>query len=180
MASEASSSSSSLPSPTQRRVAAAEVWKDISLNSLNNRDTPSKPDPLFLRCFLISCSDARPASDSADAGNAYTNELEKEVDHLLKENRRLKMKYEEFGSGVGEGGGPRERVVVGKVFGEFTSSGGAYGGLSEAHAKVHEVGGKQLEAVVEAVTGWITVLGPSLEVGPRVSSADNTGWSMSC
>ncbi|XP_042456107.1 bZIP transcription factor 27-like isoform X2 [Zingiber officinale] len=122
MASEASSSSSSLPSPTQRRVAAAEVWKDISLNSLNNRDTPSKPDPLFLRCFLISCSDARPASDSADAGNvsaavdprkermiknresaarsrarkqAYTNELEKEVDHLLKENRRLKMKYEE-------------------------------------------------------------------------------------
>ncbi|XP_042461355.1 bZIP transcription factor 27-like [Zingiber officinale] len=123
MASEASSSSSSLPSPTQRRVAAAEVWKDISLNSLNNRDTPSTPDPLFLRCFLISCSDARPASDSTDAGNvsaavdprkermiknresaarsrarkqAYTNELEKEVDHLLKENRRLKIKYEEL------------------------------------------------------------------------------------
>ncbi|KAG6523455.1 hypothetical protein ZIOFF_013313 [Zingiber officinale] len=180
MASEASSSSSSLPSPTQRRVAAAEVWKDISLNSLNNRDTPSTPDPLFLRCFLISCSDARPASDSTDAGNvsaaAYTNELEKEVDHLLKENRRLKIKYEE----VGEGGGPRERVVVGKVDGEFTSPGGAYGGLNEAHAKVHGVGGKQLEVVVEAVTRWITALGLGLEAGPRVPSADNTGGSMSC
>ncbi|XP_074592410.1 ABSCISIC ACID-INSENSITIVE 5-like protein 5 [Curcuma longa] len=123
MASEASSPSSSIPSSTQHRAAAAEVWKDISPSSLNPRDATSTPDPLFLRCFLISCSAARPASDSADAVNAneavdlrkermiknresaarsrarkqaYTNELEKEVDHLLEENRRLKLKYEEL------------------------------------------------------------------------------------